>query len=146
MKRNPNFFRQESPVIKPFSEKFGFYISLDLWKNLNFWIFPRCAFAFKAFFRQGITGKGYYPGLAVPMRFLAALCALNTGSGSPVSGSAISVLFHSFCMWRSVLFSVRSAPDTPISACRYLFHQLLYFVHIFLIDVVCAVNSFRNLV
>ena len=29
MKRNPNFFRQESPIIKLFSEKFGFYISLD---------------------------------------------------------------------------------------------------------------------
>lgn len=58
--------------------------------------FPRCSFAFKAFFRQGITGKGYYPGLAVPVRFLAALCALNTGSGSPVSGSAISVLFPVF--------------------------------------------------
>ena len=42
MKRNPNFFRQESPIIKLFSEKFGFYISLDLWENLNFWIFPRC--------------------------------------------------------------------------------------------------------
>ena len=28
----------------------------------------------------------------------------------------------------------------------YLFHQLLYFVHIFLIDMVCAVNSFCNLV
>ena len=26
------------------------------------------------------------------------LCALNTGLGSPVSGSAISALFHSFCM------------------------------------------------
>ena len=32
VKRNPNFFRQESPIIKPFSEKFGFYISLDLWE------------------------------------------------------------------------------------------------------------------
>ena len=30
MKRNPNFFQQESPIIKLFSEKFGFYISLDL--------------------------------------------------------------------------------------------------------------------
>ena len=47
-------------------------------------------FAFKALFRQRITGKGYYPDLAVPVRFLAALCALNTGSGSPVSCSAIS--------------------------------------------------------
>ena len=28
----------------------------------------------------------------------------------------------------------------------YLIHQLLYFVHIFLIDVVGTVNSFRNLV
>ena len=60
--------------------------------------FHDALFAFKAFFRQGITGKGYYPGLAVPVRFLAALCAINTGSGSPVSGSAISALFHSFCM------------------------------------------------
>ena len=42
MKRNPNFFQQESPIIKLFSEKFGFYISLDLWKNQNFWIFPQC--------------------------------------------------------------------------------------------------------
>ena len=55
-------------------------------------------FAFKAFSGLDITGQGYYPGLAVPVRFLAALCALNTGSGSPVSGSAISILFHSFCM------------------------------------------------
>ena len=30
-------------------------------------------FAFKALFRQGITGKGYYPGLAVSVRFLAGL-------------------------------------------------------------------------
>ena len=53
-------------------------------------------FAFKAFSGLDITGQGYYPGLVVPVRFLAALCALNTGSGSPVSGSAISALFHSF--------------------------------------------------
>ena len=75
-------------------------------------------FAFKAFSGLDITGQGYYPGLVVPVRFLAALCALNTGSGSPVSGSAISILSRCFCRWQSVLFSVRSAPDIPISACR----------------------------
>ena len=35
--------------------------------------------------------------------------------GSPVFGSAISVLFRCFCRWQSVLFSVRSAPDIPVS-------------------------------
>ena len=30
LRRNPNFFRKESPIIKLFSEKFGFYINLDL--------------------------------------------------------------------------------------------------------------------
>ena len=30
---NPSFFLQESPIIKPFSEKFGFYISLDFRPN-----------------------------------------------------------------------------------------------------------------
>ena len=73
-------------------------------RNGELCTFPRCSFAFKAFSGLDITGQGYYPGLAVPVRFLAALCALNTGSGSPVSGSVISALFHSFCMWRSVLF------------------------------------------
>ena len=58
-------------------------------------------FAFKALFRQGITGKGHYPGLAVFVRFLAALCALNTDPGSSVPGSASSAFFHSFCMWRT---------------------------------------------
>ena len=53
-------------------------------------------FAFKAFLGLDITGQGYCPGLAVPVRFLAALCALNTGSGSPVSGSAISVLLKCY--------------------------------------------------
>ena len=53
-------------------------------------------FAFKAFSGLDITGQGYYPGLVVPVRFLAALCALNTGSGSPVSGSAISIPFRCF--------------------------------------------------
>ncbi len=52
----------------------------------------------------GITMTLFLLGMAVPVRFLAALCALNTGSGSQVSGSAILALFHSFCMWRSVLF------------------------------------------
>ena len=37
-------------------------------------------------------------------RCRAALCALNTGSGSPVSGSAISILFRCFCRWQSVVF------------------------------------------
>ena len=41
LKRNPNFFLQKAPIIKPFSEKFELYISLDLWENLNFWIFPQ---------------------------------------------------------------------------------------------------------
>ena len=38
MKWNPNFFLQESSVIKQFLEKFGFYISLDFWENQNIWI------------------------------------------------------------------------------------------------------------
>ncbi len=66
-------------------------------------------FAFNAFSGLDITGQGYCPGLAVPVRFLAALCALNTGSGSPVSGSMISAPYRSFCKWRSVPSSVRSA-------------------------------------
>ena len=77
---------------------------------------PQCFFAFKAFLGQDITGQGYCPGLAVPVCFFAALCALNTGSGSPVSGSAISALCHSFCKWRSVPSSVWSVPDILLSA------------------------------
>ena len=73
-------------------------------------------FAFKVFSGLDITGQGYCPGLAVPVRFWAALCALNTGSGSPVSGSAISVPYRSFCKWQSAPSSVRSAPDIPLSA------------------------------
>ena len=54
-------------------------------------------FAFKAFLGQDFTGQGCCPGLAVPVRFLAALCALDTGLSSPVSGSVISAPCHSFC-------------------------------------------------
>ena len=35
-------------------------------------------FAFKALFRQGITGKGYCPGLAVPVYLSALLSVLST--------------------------------------------------------------------
>lgn len=75
-------------------------------------------FAFKAFLGQDFTGQGCCPGLAVPVRFLAALCALDTGSGYPVSGSRISPPCHSFCKWKSVPFSVRSVPDILLSACQ----------------------------
>lgn len=51
------------------------------------------------------TGQGCYFCPAVPVRLSAALCALNTGWDFPVSGSEISVPYHSFCKWRSVLSS-----------------------------------------
>lgn len=65
-----------------------------------------------------------YPGLAVPVPFQAALCDLNTGSGSPVSSSAISLPFRCFCRRQSVLFSVRSAPDIQVCAVNP-FHSLV---------------------
>ena len=46
--------------------------------NSGMGIYAHChdaLFAFKALFRQGIIGKGYYPGLAVPVCLLVALCA-----------------------------------------------------------------------
>ena len=84
MKRNPNFFRQESPIIKLFSEKFGFYISLDLWENLNFWIFPQCALAFPALDVQ--TG-----------RLCGSLCFLFFPVVCfPPCGKIILIAFHRF--------------------------------------------------